>query len=116
MWRAEREGEGFWRAWLDSIGNFNTKCEDRLQLVGYKISEMRVRRICVAVLLLPLLVTAQQRPVIPSLAETIDVSLVNVDVFVTSKSGERVRGLTKDDFEIFENGNRQPISNFAEFS
>src|SRR6185295_17018412 len=77
---------------------------------------MRVRSICVAVLLLPLLVTAQQRPVIPSLAETIDVSLVNVDVFVTNKAGERVRGLTKDDFEIFENGAKQPISNFTEYS
>src|SRR5258706_7527759 len=44
-------------------------------------------------------------------SETIDVHVVNVDVTVTSKSGP-VRGLTRDDFEIFEDGRRQTITNF----
>ncbi|MEA2162620.1 MAG: hypothetical protein QOK37_747 [Thermoanaerobaculia bacterium] len=44
-------------------------------------------------------------------SETIDVRVVNVDVTVTSKSGP-VRGLTRDDFEIFEDGRRQTITNF----
>jgi len=47
--------------------------------------------------------------------ETIDVSLINLDVFVTDKRGQRVYGLTPADFEIRENGKLQPISNFTEF-
>jgi VWFA-related protein len=41
----------------------------------------------------------------------IDVSLVNVDVTVTSH-GKAVRALTRDDFEVFEDGVLQPITNF----
>src|SRR3954447_21478574 len=43
--------------------------------------------------------------------ERIDVRVVNVDVTVTSK-GVPVSGLTRDDFEVFEDGKRQAISNF----
>src|SRR4051794_16883809 len=50
----------------------------------------------------------------PKLGETIDVSIVNVDAIVTDSHGNRVRGLTQDDFQIFENGKLQPISNFSE--
>jgi VWFA-related protein len=57
-----------------------------------------------------------QRPPVPSSGETIDVSLVNVDVFVTDKKGRRVTGLTIDDFEILENGRPQPVTNFAEYA
>lgn len=52
----------------------------------------------------------------PTLSETLEVSIVNVDVFVTDKDGRRVRGLTKDDFELFENGERKPVTNFAEYA
>lgn len=52
----------------------------------------------------------------PTAGETIDVSIVNVDVFVTDKAGNRVRGLSRDDFEIFENGARQPLTHFAEYA
>lgn len=51
----------------------------------------------------------------PRMGETIDVSIVNVDAVVTDKQGHPVRGLTRDDFEIYENGKQQPISNFSEF-
>ena len=53
---------------------------------------------------------------LPVAGETIDVSIINVDVFVTDRKGNRVRGLTRDDFEIRENGKLQPISNFAEYA
>jgi len=46
-----------------------------------------------------------------SLTEKIDVSLVNVDVTVTSH-GAAARGLTRDDFQVFEDGLAQPITNF----
>jgi VWFA-related protein len=76
---------------------------------------MRMRTFYGALLLLPLMAAAQQKPSIPGIGETIEVSIVNLDVFVTNKAGERVRGLTRDDFEILENGVKQPISNFAEY-
>jgi VWFA-related protein len=44
--------------------------------------------------------------------EVVDVSVVNVDVYVTDKSGNRVRGLGKNDFEMFEDGKPVAISNF----
>ena len=50
----------------------------------------------------------------PKLGETIDVSVVNVDAIVTDHQGNHIRGLTKDDFQIFENGKLQPITNFSE--
>jgi VWFA-related protein len=45
------------------------------------------------------------------LSERIEVNLVNVDVTVTAK-GAPVRGLTRDDFEVFEDGKRQTVTNF----
>src|SRR3954447_16498638 len=48
----------------------------------------------------------------PPLVEKIDVSVVNVDVTVTDRHGQPVRNLTRDDFEIVEDGKPQPISNF----
>lgn len=47
--------------------------------------------------------------------ETIEVSIVNVDVIVTDKDGNRVTGLTANDFEIREAGKLKPITNFAEY-
>src|SRR3954454_17961426 len=45
------------------------------------------------------------------LSERIEFNLVNVDVTVTSKAA-LVRGLTRADFDIFEDGKRQTVTNF----
>ena len=37
-------------------------------------------------------------PVVPTLAETIEVRVMNVEVVVTDRSGKRVRGLPASDF------------------
>ncbi len=50
----------------------------------------------------------------PKLTESIDVRVIGVDVVVTDKKGNSVTGLTRDDFQIFENGVEKPISNFYE--
>jgi VWFA-related protein len=55
-----------------------------------------------------------QEPEAPKLVETIDVRVINIDVVVTDRRGNPVRGLTKDDFEIYENNVRKTISNFYE--
>lgn len=66
----------------------------------------------IAVTLLAVDLSAQQ----PRVDETIEVSIVNVDVLVTDRQGRRVTGLTAADFELREEGKLQPISNFAEYT
>jgi VWFA-related protein len=48
----------------------------------------------------------------PPLVEKIDVSVVNVDVTVTDRHGAPVTGLTRNDFEVLEDGQPQAITNF----
>jgi VWFA-related protein len=55
---------------------------------------------------------AQPEP--PRLVENIDVRVINVDVIVTDRRGNFVPGLSKDDFEILENGVPKTITNFYE--
>ncbi|HEX8252517.1 MAG TPA: VWA domain-containing protein [Thermoanaerobaculia bacterium] len=74
---------------------------------------MSGRKLAALFTLCTLVLGAQEAP---RLGETIDVSIANVDVFVTDRNGNRVRGLTRDDFEIYENGVRKEISNFAEYA
>jgi len=44
--------------------------------------------------------------------ETIDVNVVNMEVFVTDKEGNPITGLEIDDFEVFEDGKPIAITNF----
>lgn len=44
--------------------------------------------------------------------DTVEVSVVNVEVYVTDKQGNRVTGLTKDDFEVFEDRRPVQVTNF----
>ena len=44
--------------------------------------------------------------------DTVDVSLINVEVRATSKDGTPVADLTVDDFEIFDDGQPMEITNF----
>ena len=48
------------------------------------------------------------------LVESIEVRVVNVDVVVSDRAGNPVMGLKRDDFEIFENGKPQTITNLYE--
>jgi VWFA-related protein len=47
-----------------------------------------------------------------SFIESVDVTVVDVDVYVTDKKGNRVTGLTRDDFELFEDHKPIKITNF----
>lgn len=44
--------------------------------------------------------------------ESIDVNVVNVEVYVTDRDGNRVQGLTQDDFQLLEDGKEVDITNF----
>lgn len=65
--------------------------------------------LCVA--LAPGLLAQAQVPYI----ETFEVRLHNLDVVVTDAKGQPVRGLTKDDFVVLENGVSQEVSNFSSY-
>ncbi|MEP6923766.1 MAG: VWA domain-containing protein [Pyrinomonadaceae bacterium] len=59
--------------------------------------------------------TPQPSPAPPKDAEVvvINTNLIQVDVTVTDKNGKIVTDLTADDFEIFENESKQPITAFS---
>jgi VWFA-related protein len=75
-----------------------------------------VAGLTLGVLLAAALPLAAQNPSPQPAEETfggaIDVSVVNLDVFVTDKKGKPVTGLRKEDFEVREDGKPVEISNF----
>ena len=48
----------------------------------------------------------------PKLSETVNVHLVEVPVTVVARDGNPIRGLTKSDFEIFDQGKAREIATF----
>jgi len=75
--------------------------------------------VALAAILLPGLALAQapaqapaQEETEPTFFESIDVNVVNVEVYVTDKQGRRVQGLTRDDFQVLEDGKPVEITNF----
>ena len=50
------------------------------------------------------------------LHESIDVSIVNVDVVVTDRQGKHVHGLKPEDFVVYEGKERRAITNFSEYA
>jgi VWFA-related protein len=55
-------------------------------------------------------------PALPQtkLVETIEVRVANIDVVVRDRAGNPVTGLTKEDFELYENGVKQTVTNLYE--
>lgn len=47
--------------------------------------------------------------------ENVEVHVVGIDAVVTDAHGDRVYGLKADDFEIFERGTAEKITNFSEY-
>lgn len=60
--------------------------------------------------------TPPQQPEMPVFAETVDVRVINLDVVVTDKKGNAIKGLKAEDFFVVENGREQKITNFYEVS
>src|SRR5260370_40214425 len=50
---------------------------------------------------------------LPPLTAHVDVNVVNVDVTVTDRSGKPIMDLTRDDFQIFEDGKPMKVTNFS---
>lgn len=67
------------------------------------------------VFLLALPLPAQQEPIPEQpFADTIDVEVVNVEVYVTDREGRHVKGLTRGDFQLLVDGRPAEIVNFSE--
>ncbi|MCP4658528.1 MAG: VWA domain-containing protein [bacterium] len=49
---------------------------------------------------------------VSSFVDRVDVEVVNVEVFVTDQDGRRVTGLTREDFELYEDGRPVELTNF----
>jgi VWFA-related protein len=64
------------------------------------------------VLCWPATARAQQEEEGGEFFDTIDVNVVNVEVYVTDRRGQAISGLTREDFEIFEDGRPMTITNF----
>lgn len=58
---------------------------------------------------------AQEQP-LSTLVENVDVRVINVDVVVTDRKGNPIRGLNIGDFEVYENGRPMKLTNFYEVS
>jgi VWFA-related protein len=52
-------------------------------------------------------------PAAAGFGDVVEVNVVNVEVYVTDKDGNRVTGLRKEDFEVLEDGKPVAITNFA---
>ena len=79
----------------------------------------RLLRTGLAMLLLAVAVTGSgqtppDEPTASGFSERIEVSIVNVDVWLTDALGEPVTGLTADSFEILHDGRPVPITHFTE--
>jgi VWFA-related protein len=46
------------------------------------------------------------------LVRNVDVTVTNIDVVVTDSKGNRIRNLAKEDFDVYEDGKLQPLTNF----
>ena len=57
--------------------------------------------------------TRQDKPAPPDVTFQIEVNYVDVDVVVTDEKGNFVSGLTREDFEVFEDGKPQKVDTFT---
>jgi len=51
-----------------------------------------------------------------SFKDEVELTVVNIDVFVRDKDGTPVEGLTREDFRILQDGDEKPVTNFATFT
>ena len=75
---------------------------------------LRAAAIVTSLLLAAIPAAAQDSPLPDLFSDVIDVRVVNVEVVVTDRAGNRVRGLQPGDFELHVDGEPVPIDYFTE--
>jgi len=68
--------------------------------------------LCAAALQTPAL-RAQDKPAPPEVTFQVEVNYVDVDVVVTDENGKFVPGLSREDFDVFEDGKPQKVDTFT---
>lgn len=58
---------------------------------------------------------AEPQPPDTSFGEKVEVTVVNVEVYVTDRQGNPIRGLAREDFTLLEDGKPVEITNFSAF-
>ena len=81
-------------------------------MISLRFGTPTVAKIALGLLLVPASLAAQEPAPEESFAESIEVSVVNLDVFVTDRKGQPLTGLKREDFEVFEDGKPVEITNF----
>ncbi len=83
---------------------------------NFSSSAYAVSTICFSALIMFFAVTPPAAPqdTTPAFDEAVEVSVVNLSVYVT-RDGEPVTDLGREDFEIFEDGKQVPLTNFYAF-
>ncbi len=86
--------------------------------VGSKLIKLFSSTLLIVLILSsPIITTSQVQTQRPKIGEEdvvrITTTLIQVDATVLDKKGKIVRGLTADDFEIYENNKQQQITNFS---
>lgn len=66
-----------------------------------------------ALVLQPLTAQPDSEALDKPFGETIDINIVNVEVFVTDRDGKPVKGLDRDQFQVFEDGERMQLTHFS---
>ncbi len=74
----------------------------------------RTRLLMASLVAVTLVVPASGQEATDVFSEVIDVRVVNLETVVTDASGERVRGLTREDFRLIVDGREVPIDYFSE--
>jgi len=64
-------------------------------------------------LFLPAVLAAQQQSSEPAFSESLDVRVAEVEVLVTGPDGKPVQGLTREDFQVLEDGRPAEVTNVA---
>lgn len=75
----------------------------------------RARLVLAVAVLAPLALPASPQPPVPSFGEKVEVTVVNVEVYVTDRDGNPIRGLAREDFTLLEDGKPVEITNFSAF-
>jgi VWFA-related protein len=86
------------------------RCGKELEMIMGRISLVTLLTVLLAVLNPTISLTEEPET---TFTEQIEVNLVDLKVVVTSFWGRPVTNLTRDDFEIWEDGERREISHFA---
>src|SRR2546428_8880911 len=85
----------------------------RIRCTQFPGGAMRTLAFAVAAAAVVLPAASQNTGPLPPLTAQVEVHVVNVDVTVTDAQGKPVLDLTKDDFEVFEDGRLQKLTNFS---